>query len=202
MALSNNIQHKSNFELLDMVNKKYKYNEEILITLLQELDKRHLSNDRIDELKKEISFTSIKTEIVKEETVSQEKEENTAVPQLYSIKALFMVAVFFSVFFSAILLAINLYKVNKKKNIVHLISLSFLFSLTVSMLIQSMGVFASIIGILLNVGGVFLLIKYFWLPNIGSMKYEKKSMLIPIIIGIIISIPLLILMYQQGITAM
>ncbi|MEA3504327.1 MAG: hypothetical protein U9R32_03930 [Bacteroidota bacterium] len=203
MAISNNIQRKSNFELLDMVNKKYKYSEEVLINLLYELEKRDLSNDRIDDLKEDIKGFTTKVIIPKqdkEETASetQSSSKETALPQLYSIKAIFMVSIIFSVFFAAILMAINLYNLGKKKTMIHLLSLGFLFSLSIAMLTQSLGAFGPIIGVLLNVGGAYLIVQYFWIPAIGAREYEKKSMLIPIIVGIVISIPIVIIMFQQG----
>lgn len=197
MTFNNRLQHKTDYELLMMVNEQYRYNKDLLTDLLVELDRRGLHNDRISELKQKIDdyrqkhFSKVK---------EKKEEESESAPKLFTENSLFLFSFIFSTFFASIVMAFNLREVRKQQAILPLVSFGFLYTATVASISQHLDVMGVVAGVLLNGVGAYIILQFFWKPYIGQKKYEKRPLYIPLLIGILLTLPVLYFMSQAGMT--
>ncbi len=198
MGEAQRLKNYSTYQLLDMVNRRYRLSKEIIIELLKELDKREVSNERVEELKAE--FPEYKKAFAKEpqKAAGEEQTPGEALPKLYSIRAIFLFSIIFSTFFASILMAFNLNEVKQKKAILPLVSFGFIYTATIASMSQHLASAALLLAIALNVAGAFLIVHFFWNNYIGSQEFEKRSTTTPLLIGIGISLPMIYLLSQNG----
>lgn len=192
-----NIKQKTNYELLLMVNDRFRYNEELLSDILRELDSRGVTNDRVSDLKKELSTYQ---PLIATPDQEADAQADTAIVKLYSESSIFMYSFIFSAFFASVIMALNLNWANKKKAILPLVSFGFLYSATVASISKYLGDFGFFIAIVLNGLGALIILRHFWKPQIGGIKYQKRSTYIPILIGFLLSLPALYFLSQKGMT--
>lgn len=197
MTLNRKLQHKTDYELLMMVNEQYRYGKELLTDLLVEIDRRGLQNDRITELKEKISDYRQKHF---KKVMEKKEEDSESTPKLFTENSLFIFSFVFSTFFASLVMAINLREVRKSQAILPLISFGFIYTATVASISQHLDVMGVLIGILLNGVGAYIILKFFWKPYIGEKKYEKRPLLIPLLIGLLLTLPALYYMSQTGMT--
>jgi hypothetical protein len=55
---------------------------------------------------------------------------------------------------------------------------------------------------LLNGAGAYIILRFFWKPYIGNKKYEKRSLMVPLLIGLALTLPLIYFMGQSSGIAM
>lgn len=197
MGETQNLKNYSNYQLLDMVNRRYRFSKDIIIELLKELDKRKVSNERVEELKAE--YPEYKSSFVMEEPKQnneQAKKEN--LPKLFSVRAIFLFSIVFSTFFASILMAFNLRELNQKKAILPLVSFGFIYTATIASISQHLASAALVLAIALNIVGAFLIVHFFWNNYIGNVKFEKRSITTPLLIGIGITLPIIYFLSQNG----
>lgn len=198
MGETQNLKNYSTYQLLDMVNRRYRFSKEIIIELLKELDKRKVSNERVEELKAE--YPEYKRAFTVEEPQQQNnnQEKNADLPSLFSVKAIFLFSIIFSTFFASILMAFNLREINHKKAIVPLVSFGFIYTATIASISQHLASAALVLAIALNIVGAFLIVHFFWNNYIGNVNFEKRSITTPLLIGIGITLPIIYFLSQNG----
>lgn len=197
MTLNRKLQNKTDYELLMMVNEQYRYGKELLTELLVEIDRRGLQNDRITELKAKISDYGQKHF---HKVMEKKEEETKSTPKLFTENSLFLFSFIFSTFFASIVMAFNLREVRKQQAILPLVSFGFLYTATVASISQYLDVMGVVAGVVLNGVGAYIILKFFWKPYIGEKKYEKRPLLVPLLIGILLTLPALYFMSQSGMT--
>lgn len=121
--------------------------------------------------------------------------DDPSAPLLYTKRSILLFSVIFSFFFGSILLAINLKAMGVKRSIVILpVAIGFVLNYLLSLLVaytQNIGFTIVIINGLLG----YLLTDIFWKRYIGSeTAHRKRSITIPLLIGIGLSLILLFLM--------
>ncbi|MFN0276830.1 MAG: hypothetical protein ACKVPJ_13870, partial [Chitinophagales bacterium] len=118
------------------------------------------------------------------------------VSSLYSRTAILGFSLFFSTLTGGILLAINASKVNKKA-VIPIIVFALLF--TAMQIYASFKIPAeSFLSFVIPVAGALLLSDVLWNYYIGkTLKYEKRSIAIPLVIVLIISLPVLYMAYYH-----
>jgi len=198
MGEAQNLRNYSNYQLLDMVNRRYRFSKEILIELLKELDKRKVSNERVEELKEE--FPEYKKPYTNESPIAQGsgKEAEESLPKLFNIRAIFLFSIVFSTFFASVLMAFNLREIKQKTAILPLVTFGFIYTATIASISQHLESMALLLAIALNAVGAFIIVHFFWNNYIGSQNFEKRSITTPLLIGIGLSLPLIYLLTQNG----
>lgn len=196
MGTQNILRSKTDYELLMMVNESFRYTTNELTNLLIELDRRGVSNDRVKDLKSEIS--DYQQKYYKQEKTEENQDNASEKPRLFPENSLFVFSIIFSTFFASIVMAFNLKEVNKQKAMLPLLFFGGLYTVTVASITQQLEAAGLILAIVLNGLGAFIILKYFWRPYIGSQEYEKRSMLTPLLIGLLIAIPLVYILSQNG----
>lgn len=138
------------------------------------------------------SFTDFQLQYFQNVIHRKQIEEDPNSPVYYSKMGIWWFSILFSVLFGAILLSFNL-KDRREKWVVIGFGITYLvFMFTVLDRVGSSSVTTT--SFILNAIGGVVLQTYFWNKYIGlRTPYKSKSILIPILIGLAISVPLLIL---------
>lgn len=196
MGTTGKLNKISTYELLDMVNRHYRYSNEFIILVLKELDNRKVTNQRIEELKAKLKKQGTWKNFLQE----SKNAEQSGKLQLYQPQSIFLFALLFSTFFASILMAINLKVLGKIKEMYHALFFGLLYSVTVSSVAQKLMEVGPLAVIILNALGAYILTYYFWRPAVANTdEYEKRPITIPLIIGLLATLPLLYLLSRQGI---
>lgn len=125
------------------------------------------------------------------------KDENA--PLFFSERSINLFALLFGVFFSSIILSINLYKTNKFKEIILVVVFGVLYTYLQVEFLQMLTV-NILYTYLFNIGGAFILNNFFWERYIGeNTKYREKPIWIPLIVGIIIILPFILAIVYNGV---
>ncbi len=171
------------------------YLDEMILAVLDECEKRKLYFPGADALR-----SSIAARIVVEEAIvvnDPPEEAKVVLPTLYSQTVILAFTIFFSPLFGGIMLAMNVWRVNKKAVWqVILFSLVFTtFAGYITYYILPPGSFAAI---LIRIGGALILSELLWNHLIGKgYKYDKRKIIIPLIIALLITIPIIYYLYQH-----
>lgn len=179
------VARMSDEDILDALQHNEKYVDDMLLALLDGLEKRNLTWDGAETLRAEIAarFVPVVEKATEEEIIEPIQEE---IPVLYSQTAILAFTIFLSPLFGGILLALNVQRVRKKSawlivGISLLLSIACYYSLTYLMLIGSMA------GILIPVVCGLLLSELIWNRFIGKgVKYFHRSIMIPLIIAVVL----------------
>ncbi|MCF8231600.1 MAG: hypothetical protein K9J27_05365 [Bacteroidales bacterium] len=198
MGDTERLKNYSNYQLLDMVSQRYRYNKDLLIELLKELDKRKVTNDRVEALKAEMPEYKRAYSKQGQEKPQEGQTESESLPQLFSIRAIFFFSMVFSTFFGSLIMAFNLREMKQKTAILPLVSFGFIYTATIASISQHMQSVAWFLAIALNAVGAFIIIHFFWNSYIGQQQYNKRSITIPLLIGIGLSLPIIYFMSQNG----
>jgi len=119
-------------------------------------------------------------------------------PEFYSLNAIWGFSIFFSPLFSAVLMSMNLNKINRSKYILPVILFGILWYVLSMIILPIESSGAGIIYLWNAIGGLFFLY-LFWPKFIGKdLKYRKRSIWIPLIIGIILIIVFVYVMSVQN----
>jgi len=202
MGFNKVMQNKTNYELLMMVNEKFRYSTKELTDILVELDRRGVSNDRVADLKKEISDYQQKHYQEQKQKEEEEHHEQNSLPKLFTETSLYIFSFIFSTFFASIVMAINLKEVQKQQAIFPLVSFGLLYTITVASITQQLDAIGLLMVFLLNGAGAYIILRFFWKPYIGNKKYEKRSLMVPLLIGLALTLPLIYFMGQSSGIAM
>jgi len=202
MGFNKVMQNKTNYELLMMVNEKFRYSTKELTDILVELDRRGVSNDRVADLKKEISDYQQKHYQEQKQKEEEEHHEQNSLPKLFTETSLYIFSFIFSTFFASIVMAINLKEVQKQQAIFPLVSFGLLYTITVASITQQLDAIGLLMVLLLNGAGAYIILRFFWKPYIGNKKYEKRSLMVPLLIGLALTLPLIYFMGQSSGIAM
>ncbi|MBC8047077.1 MAG: hypothetical protein H7Y00_09805 [Fimbriimonadaceae bacterium] len=198
---SRTVAKKSNEELLDVMRDFEKYVNGFLQAAIWEIQNRKLSHPSLDRiqsnLEKEIIPAEVETKTERIETDRQNNSEAlTVTTPLYSQMAILGFSLFFSPLTGGILLAINVFKVNKK-GVLPVIIFSVLYTLLQGYAAIKIPT-GNFISILLPVAGAIILSDVLWKKYIGKgVKFEKRSIVVPLVIALIIFIPIIYLFYQN-----
>lgn len=117
-------------------------------------------------------------------------------PEYYSQTAIYAFSIIFSVLFGAVMMAINLKNAGKRWGTPILFGLLFTFGqVNLAQFIPNPSIGVSLI---INAVGVTIMYQIFWNKGIGKdTKYRAKPIWIPLIIGIIITVPLIYFVFQD-----
>jgi hypothetical protein len=176
------ISKMDRFELLELYNKTTIYRVDALQTIEAELQKRELDFEAHD-------YAYLKS-LENEENPVEENfvSEEEAVVSLYSRSAVFGFSIFFSTIFGSILLMINLRRLGEKRKGFEILLLGIAYAILSSVLVDLAGA-NLVLSLILNVLGGYLMSTYFWAKYIGlEFSHEKQSILIPLILGIAMSL--------------
>lgn len=202
---SKQLRKKPTEELVQMLHTHEKYVDGLLQALVWELEERGVQDPLSTELQIQIDKRNAEEmaiqkmqdpEPVNEEVVEAEVKDTKELPMLFSQTAILGFTLFFSPLTGGILLSINLARLHKK-GILPVMVFAVIFSAFqgyVGMRLEP----GSIIPILLNIAGGLILSEFIWNNFIGKgTKYQRRSILIPMLIMMAIFIPLAWYVYQH-----
>ncbi|MDZ7774641.1 MAG: hypothetical protein U5L09_03010 [Bacteroidales bacterium] len=161
MGFNKVMQNKTNYELLMMVNEKFRYSTKELTDILVELDRRGVSNDRVEDLKKEISDYQQKHYQEQKQKKEEEHNEQNSLPKLFTETSLYIFSFIFSTFSASIVMAINLKEVQKQQAIFPLVSFGLLYTITVASITQQLDAIGLLMVFLLNGAGAYIILPLF-----------------------------------------
>jgi len=175
------ISKMDRFELLELYNKTTIYRVDALQTIEAELQKRELDFEAHD-------YAYLKSLENEENPVETNFVSEEEVVSLYSRSAVFGFSIFFSTIFGSILLMINLRRLGEKRKGFEILLLGIAYAIISSVLVDMAGA-NLVLSLVLNVLGGYLMSTYFWAKYIGlEFSHEKQSILIPLILGIAMSL--------------
>ena len=175
------ISKMDRFELLELYNKTTIYRVDALQTIEAELQKRELDFEAHD-------YAYLKSLENEENPVETNFVSEEEVVSLYSRSAVFGFSIFFSTIFGSILLMINLRRLGEKRKGFEILLLGIAYAVLSSVLVDLAGA-NLVLSLVLNVLGGYLMSTYFWAKYIGlEFSHEKQSILIPLILGIAMSL--------------
>jgi len=178
----------SDSELQNYIDNKDTFRKEAVSAAIRELKKR---NSDFEELE-----VSSEREVPVE--ISSVAVEDSSV-LLYSSKFILLFGVLFSVFGGGILMAMNFVRINKKESAYKVILYSLLYAVLQVMLLEYFNITSPFVSLPLSFCGIYLLEEYIWKKEIPSnLKYEKRDVWKPIIVGMLIVLPLAIILARSG----
>lgn len=193
----NEVRELSNYDLNRLIENNETLPKEKFRAILSELEKRGALDEigknqlaRITSGSRNILETGSKIRETPRTPLSDPNIVNDPeAPILYSRYALRFFSVIFSPFFAGILLAINLYRLQKKNRIVLVILISFIYSYFTLILAGKFPEKMMIILLALNLLGSFVLEELFWNRYIGrDFKFRRQYIMPALAIGFGISI--------------
>lgn len=117
-------------------------------------------------------------------------------PEYYSQTAIYVFSILFSVFFGSVMMAINLK--NAQKEWGWPILFGFLFTAIFIFIGQFIPNSSTGISLIINAVGVTIMCQLFWKKHIGlDTKYRAKPIWIPLIIGVVVTIPIIYLIIKS-----
>ncbi|TWJ04502.1 hypothetical protein JN11_00211 [Mucilaginibacter frigoritolerans] len=125
--------------------------------------------------------------------------EDPDAPPLYSRRAIYGFSVFFSVFFGAVMLAMNVSKTSGKKNAIWVVLFGLGYTIAMVLLLQN---FKTSTGLTIvpSILGAYLIEALFWNRYVGtSTLYRKRPIWIPLAIGIAILGVFIFIAFYSGI---
>jgi hypothetical protein len=184
------MSNKKNTELKDVIENKKDYQNEAILAAIIELENRNLTEDSYTTIKKEIETVETNKETSQMKTSFVTDDINA--PLIYNSKLILTFGALFSVFSSSILIAMNLYQIEKKK-MAWLVILAGLTYLIIQIAILET-INSSSLALPVSLLGAYILDKIFWVNQVPKeMNYRKRNILWPILIALIITIPLIFL---------
>jgi len=120
----------------------------------------------------------------------KDKELDENLPVLYSEKVIYSFSILFTVIFGAVLFAVNLKEVNKRKGILPVISFSILYTVLATYILNKidLGTAGSLI---FGAIGAVIINNLFWSKYIGKdLSYRRKKYAKPLIVALIIFTPI------------
>lgn len=191
------VSGKTDAELLLLMTEHEKYVDELLEAAILEMQKRGLQHPLIGQIESNIRHTEeIQEEIpIPEEIISEEKIQ-PVLPPLYSQNAILGFTLLLSPLFGGIMLAMNVWRVYKK-GVLPVIIFSVVFTLVIgytSVKVQKQ----TVLDLLLPLAGALILSNVLRNKYIGrQVQYEKRSILIPAVIALLIIIPVTYIAYTH-----
>ncbi len=180
-------------EVLEALQQREKYVDEMLLALLDAAKLRGLEVADSDALRAEINARFIPEPPANEEVEEVVMEE---LPVLYSQTAILAFTIFFSPIFGGILLAMNVKRV-KGRFVTQVVLISIVLAL-VSGIISWFLVPGSFFGILAPIASGLILSELMWNRFIGKgLPYMHRRVLVPLIIALAITLPLAYYAYQN-----
>jgi len=171
------------------------YLDEMILAVLDECEKRKLFFAGAEALRASITARIVVEEAV---VVPEPVEEAQAVkPDLYSQTVILAFTIFFSPLFGGIMLAMNVWKVNKKA-VWQVILFSVVFTAFAGYLSYYILAPGSFAAILIRIGGALVLSELLWNHLIGKgVAYNKRKIIVPLIIALLITVPIVYYLYQN-----
>jgi len=212
----------SDAELKKYVDNKDDFQHYAVLTAILELEKRGITVENSDIIKQELAEikASETAKIIEpiEQFASQSTvqiDTNTETPALYSTQAIFIFGALFSVFGGGILMALNLFQLNKKNSgwLVLLGAFSYSFALNyiytflniadkvsiTNFITASDIIYALIISIVSSLIGVFILYKLIWEKEKPlNAAYPKRGIIKPILIILLINLVAGLVLMSSG----
>lgn len=202
-SYTDEIRERSNFDLNKLISNRDKQIKDKVLAALWELEKRGALDDEKRKLLSQYSFSTTNNfrsntfnrSLPKGSFMDPNISNDPTLPKLFSRFSIRFFAILFSTFFAGILLAVNLYRLKKKDQILIVLLFSFLFAYLTVFISGKYPDKLTLITIIMNVIGALLLEELFWNRLIGrNFKFQRQSILPALIIGMVISLILLVVM--------
>ncbi len=183
------VSGKTDTELLLLITEHEKYVDELLEAAIFEIQKRELQHPLLEQIESNIRHTDeIQEEIPASDEIPPDEEMSPVLPPLYSQNAILGFTLLLTPLFGGIMLAMNVWRVYKK-GVLPVIVFSVVFTLVIgytSLKVQKQ----TVLDLLLPLAGALILSNVLWNKYIGrGVQYEKRSILIPAVIALLIMIP-------------
>ena len=187
----------SDSQLAEYITDHNRYRIEAVECAVIELRKRgkQVSDAEFQQMREAIAQRDRERQIAREAhdpslTWKRHVTDDPSAPLLYSERAIYSLSLLFSVLFGAVLLVLNLRELKKPEGVIPAMSFAIAYLATLFFIfpiIQSaFGNFQ--VSWLFTYLGAWLILKLVWAKYIGKdTKYRKRSITIPVIIGLIIA---------------
>ncbi len=189
----------SDDDVMEALRNHEKYVDDMLLALLDECAKRNLQLQGVEKLRGMIEARAEAEPEPEPEIESMSKAEmpKGPLPVLFSQTAILAFTIFFSPLFGGVLLALNI-KTVKKPGMWQVVSLSLLFTAISGFVTYYLLPPGSFFAILIPIVFALLMSELIWTRFIGKkVDYERKSIAIPLIIALLITIPLAYYVYTN-----
>lgn len=191
-------QHKTNEELILIVEDEASYIDEARLAAIQMLKERGADVAKLETKEANLAAAITKQKEIKAEEKAKEViaflEKEAKIPQLYSKRIILTFCILFSTLFGAALLAYNLKATGKKHGVVQVILFAIFYVL--GGMLVSVALKTEMTTIILNVIAGFILTEYYWNKYLGArLKYEKKNWVKPTLISLVIVLILMGIMW-------
>lgn len=183
--INEEIGDKNNAELFEIVEHKDKYPNDAVLEALYVLEKRAAMTPEMRSLKWSLEHASAAPEEGRSSLFDTDPNmtDDTTAPSLYTNRFILFFGVFFSVFAGGILMAVNLYRLEKKAEVNIIILLSLGYSALQMFILNRLPVQSSIT-IAASMLGVYLIHELYYKKQLApGLKYQKRSFVSPLLIA-------------------
>lgn len=188
---SNQMANLSDDELKMYLEHRSEFQEEAVLAAIWELKKRNITAENIEQIELQITNKQVLTG-------AKNFTNDPNAPELYTTRFMTIFGVLFSVFAGGILMAMNFSRLGDKR-MAWIVGLSgFLYSILQATITTQMKINSGLI-LLLSFLGMFLLENLFWKRNFPvDLKFRKRSILWPLLTGILIYAPFIYAIILSG----
>jgi len=198
---------KSNEELQNYIDNREKYLPESVEAAVAELQHRgvEFSDEELTVIAEDMQARRTLAEIGSNSfglftgEAKNSQVEDPDAPSFFSKGAILLFSIFFSVFVGSILMASNVRKSPNKDNANWVVPFGLGFNVLISIISPQNIYLYVIFGIAANCAGAYFMEIVFWNNYIGAATlYKRRSVLIPLVIVLAITLPLSFLFYFYG----
>ncbi len=183
---ANEVRELSNFDLNKIIEKYPNEEKEKVYASLLELDKRDALNEdqkflklSIENVEKTQTDFSIRDsgEVPRLLFMDPNITNDPEAPRLYSRFAIRFFTILFSTLFGAVLLSINLYRLDKQRQIIPLLGFALLYSYLTYYVMNTVQLDPTVMALIFNLTGSLILEEMFWKRNIGrDFRFRRQSL--------------------------
>tara|TARA_R110001583_G_scaffold1089_2_gene9149 strand:+ start:5264 stop:5938 length:675 start_codon:yes stop_codon:yes gene_type:complete len=205
----------SDAELINHIDNKDDYQDYAILTAILELEKRGITVENGAQIKQELTALETTKKETEDATLNENESTSNETIGLYSIKSIFIFGTLFSVFGGGILIAINLFQLNKKNNAWYVIIGSVIYSFIINYVYSFLNIASKVsianfvsfndifiaifISVITSLIGVYILYELFWKKEIPStINYRKKTIWKPVVIILLINLVAAFILLGSG----
>jgi hypothetical protein len=196
---SSGLRKLSEDRLREYITSPGNFHDEAVLAAIWELsnrrplleDEKKLENDLSEKL-----IVPVMSELI--DTIPAKPGSDT-IPFLYSRGAIQLFSVLFSVLAGGILMAINFHRTRQKNELFRVLGFSLSYTVLVYIAASSFKTPSSLVTVVLNLLGAFLIGEFFWNRVLGrNFQYVKQSIWTALLVALILISPLIWYLLKYG----
>ncbi len=188
-------------KLREYIERPEDFHEEAILAAIWELSNRRKLRIEERRLETAISVKLYPQQVENTEVISPDLSMNgTLLPSLYSMRAIQIFSVLFSVIAGGILMAINFNRINRRTEALKVLGFALIYTLFSFTIFSLLGTQSPFLTVILNLIGALLIDQLFWRRILGNeFRFNKQQIWSALIIALVLISPLIWYIIKSGV---